>query len=270
MAKKATLWATIVVLLFGVRGDALALSGSEITVLRIGKADAILVQSAGKTVLIDAGEDEDEDADEILALLAKKSITALDLMIITHFDNDHVGGADGVLEGIPVGQVYDADYENTKDEYKQYVKALEATGVPRFRVRSETVLDLGGMELTLLPTQMETDDDNENSLVISMTDGEHWFLFAADATDTRMQELMDEGLGEHDVLKMPHHGRYYDNLDAFVAMVGPQVAIITDSSKNPADKKTLKLLKEQGIETLQTQDGDIHVVSGPSGLTVTQ
>lgn len=268
MAKKATVWAWIVALLFGVRGDALALSGSEVTVLRIGKADAILVQSAGKTVLIDAGEDE--DAAEILALLAKKRIKALDLMIITHFDNDHVGGADGILEGISVGQVYDADYENTKDEYKQYVKALEATGVPRFRVRSELALDLGGMELTLLPTRMESDDDNDNSLVISMTDGEHWFLFAADATDTRMQELMDEGLGEHDVLKMPHHGRYYDNLDAFVAMVGPQVAVITDSSKNPADKKTLKLLKEQGIETLQTQDGDIHVVSGPSGLTVTQ
>ena len=62
----------------------------------IGKADATLIYTAESAVLIDAGEDE--DAAEILRFMQRKGIDKLDAFIITHYDKDHVGGADGILK----------------------------------------------------------------------------------------------------------------------------------------------------------------------------
>ena len=46
------------------------------------------------------------------------------------------------------------------------------------------------------------------SLVISMQHEENAFLFAGDAENPRLGELISEGIGRHDVLKVPHHGRH--------------------------------------------------------------
>lgn len=245
-----------------------ALSGTEIAVLKIGKADAIIITTAEHAVLIDAGEEE--DAEEILTFLASKRIQALDAMIITHFDKDHLGGADGILAGIEVRVVYDADYESDSKQYGEYLSALTAVGVERMRVSKPLELVYGGVQLSLMPTALETEEDNDNSLVISVADAWHTFLFAGDAEEARIDELLAGGIAQHDLLKMPHHGRTKDNLAGFLDAVAPSIAIITDSDKNPADAETLALLSTRGIDTYETRDGDIRVVSSPSGLSVMQ
>lgn len=245
-----------------------ALSGTEIIVLRIGKADAIVVRCGAYTLLIDAGEEE--DAAEILEFLAERRIPALDAMIITHYDKDHVGGADGVLDGIAVGVVYDAHYESGSKQYEEYLQALAQSGVRRVRVMEPMEVAFGDAVLHLLPTALQTDSDNDNSVVISMSDGMHTYLFAADAEEARIAELIADGIGPHDFLKMPHHGRYNGQLAALLDAVQPSVAVITDSKKNPADGETLALLAERDIPVWRTVDGNIHITGGRSGLSVSQ
>lgn len=241
---------------------------TEVAVLKVGKADAILILSGSHTVLIDAGEEE--DADEILSFLRKRNIGRLDAMIITHYDKDHVGGADGVLKGTNVAAVYDSNYESDSVQYHEYLHALEETGVPRTRVTEATELTLGNLAMTLLPTAIVDGDDNDNSLVVSLHDGMHSFFFAADATEARIAELLEDGVELHDVLKMPHHGRYEDNLGDLLDAVSPRLAIITDSEKNPAEEGTLALLEARGVHTRETKNGDIHVYSEAKGLSVDQ
>lgn len=241
---------------------------TELTVLKVGKADAIIIATKGYTILMDAGEEE--DAAEILKYLDKAGIRSIDVMVITHYDKDHVGGADGVLRGIPVLAVYDADYESDSREYYEYLYAIEQTAAPRTRVKEATALTLGSLTLTLMPTAIKEGDDNDNSLCASLRDPWHSVFFAADATEARIDELLREGLGEHDVLKMPHHGRYEKNLDDLVTAINPRLAIITDSDKNPAAKKTLELLSAREIYTCSTRDGNIHVYSEKQGLSVEQ
>ena len=65
--------------------------GLEVTVLDAGKADAILLTTPDSAVLIDCGEKG--FGDEILGELAARGIGRLDVLIVTHFDQDHVGGA---------------------------------------------------------------------------------------------------------------------------------------------------------------------------------
>lgn len=247
---------------------ALALSGTEIAVLKIGKADAIVIMTGSHTVLIDAGEEE--DAQEILSFFAERAIKTVDVMIVTHFDKDHVGGAAGVLSGIRVGVLYDADYEGSGRLYDAYEQAVKASGVPRFRVSEPLWVEWDELSFAMLPTALETDSDNDNSLVIAMADAWHTFLFAADAEEARIDELLAGGLDRYDVLKMPHHGRDKTNMAAFLQAVSPQIALITDSDKNPAEDAVLQRLRNLPVDTYQTRDGDIRVLSGAGGLTVLQ
>ena len=59
-----------------------------ITALSVGKADALVLKQAGHTVLIDTGEKD--DGDKIVRFLKNRGIHSVDLLVITHFDKDHV------------------------------------------------------------------------------------------------------------------------------------------------------------------------------------
>jgi len=263
---KRVICALLLLPLLAVTGCGRPGRGAEILILSVGKADAILITRGEHAVLIDAGEDG--DGAYILARLREMNVAGLDAMIVTHFDKDHVGGADWVLEGIPVGAVYDADYESDSKQYRQYVSAIAGAGIPRHRVRGEVALSFGGLSLTLMPTALVSEDENDLCLVVSLSDGFHTFLFMADATEPRIAELLANGLSPHDFVKMPHHGQYKDNLPELLDAVSPRMAAITDSARNPADGKTLRALAGRGIETCATKDGDIWIVSGAKGLVM--
>ena len=98
----------------------------HVTALKVGKADALLLWTEGEAVLLDAGEDD--DGEEVLEYIEEQGIDSLKAMIITHFDKDHVGGADKILEGCPVETVYYPDYEGDGKQYRQFCEALEASG----------------------------------------------------------------------------------------------------------------------------------------------
>ena len=69
-------------------------SGVRVTFFDVGKGDAILVETASHAVLIDSGYDDTKEI--ILDYMEKQEISSLDYLVITHFDKDHVGGADRV------------------------------------------------------------------------------------------------------------------------------------------------------------------------------
>ena len=93
----------------------------------VGKADAILLYNGEMAVLIDAGENG--DGKDVAEAIRARGIERLDLLIITHFDKDHVGGADKILENIEVARVLEPDYDKDSKQYRQYREALEEQGV---------------------------------------------------------------------------------------------------------------------------------------------
>ena len=102
------------------RGD---LDPLKVTILKVGKADAIVVQTEEKTMVIDAGEEE--DGEELELFLKQQYVSCIDTLIITHFDQDHVGGADTLVENLEIGQVLLPDYEGSNTEYMDFMTELE-------------------------------------------------------------------------------------------------------------------------------------------------
>jgi competence protein ComEC len=80
-----------------------------VTVLDVGQGLAVHVQTAGHDLLYDTGPAFSADANSgeriLLPYLRAEGVRRLDSLVVTHQDNDHSGGAEAVLTGIPVAEV---------------------------------------------------------------------------------------------------------------------------------------------------------------------
>lgn len=237
----------------------------------VGKADAMLITTPnGKRILIDAATND--EGKTLAKRFKQEGIDVIDLMIITHFDKDHVGGADKLVEELRVAQVLMPVYEKDSKQYTQFIEAIEESGTTeRVEMKSAKTLafDADGVQFVVTSakrTHYGKDEENDFSLVVRMTYGDTRFLFAGDAEKARQAEILDEGDVACDVLKVPYHGRLTDMSPAFIQAASPQIAFITDSEEDPASEVVLSLLTEVGADVYSARGGDLTVIS--DGITV--
>ena len=126
---------------------------------------------------------------------------------------------------------------------------------------------------TVYPPERESyakDPSNNSSLVTAMRHGECSFLFTGDAESARLQELVEEKLGQFDFLQVPHHGVWQTQLISLLNMVQPEAAVITSSEKEPEDQATVSLLEKYAGQILLTREGEVDILSDGSSLSVCQ
>lgn len=235
----------------------------KITFFDVGKGDAILIETKDTRMLIDTGYDE--TASVILDYLDRQGSGQLDYLVLTHFDKDHVGGADKVLEAVDTACILQPDYESDGGQYLEYQEALEEAGQKPELVTETRKISFDGVECLIYPPQQQEykEEDNDFSLVISMTYGEQRFLFAGDCEKERLKELLEQTEFElqHDLLKVPHHGRKEKNSEEFLEAVSPAAAVITCSQEEPADEKIRRILRQTGTQVYTTAEGTVTCVS---------
>lgn len=242
----------------------------EMVFFNAGKADACLLRTKNSTVLIDAGKNK--FGKELVSYLNEQGITKIDALFITHFDKDHVGGADRVLETVNVHQVYEPAYASDSKQYIQYRKALDAVQTSCVSLEQNMTLELDGVSYLIdVANQSFYGDNEENdfSLVISIRHGDNTFLMAGDAENPRLSELIAEGVGEHDLLKVPHHGRMEKLSAAFFDAVKPLYSVVTSDDEEPEEEGVMKMLQRYGSVYL-TREGTVTVVSDGKTLSINQ
>ena len=111
---------------------------------------------------------------------------------------------------------------------------------------------------------------NDMSLVVRVEYGQTSFLFAADAENDRLFELLEEGDLASDVLKVPHHGGYEALSSAFFQAVSPEYAVITSDAENPEDETVVHILSSLGATVYLTRLGSVTMVSDGENLDVSQ
>lgn len=247
-----------------------AINEFHFSILKVGKADAIILQTQNHHIMIDCGETD--DSDEVIEFLEENDISKIDYLFITHFDKDHVGGAAEVIKNTEVGSVITPDYQGTNDEYISYLQAVQKAGISPLALTEKKTYVLDDVLLEVYPPQKKaySEGDNDFSLLISITHGENNFLFTGDAEAERIAEILTVINGEYEFLKVPHHGRYSDKTESLIKQVHPEYAIITDSDKNPAEQKTVTILNKYGSKVYYTKDGDISVSSNGTEITINQ
>lgn len=250
-----------------------ASGADDLTVLgfNAGKADAFLFMTPQSTLLIDCGIKG--FGRDILAELEARGVEKLDCIIITHFDQDHVGGAARIINNFPVERILQSNSPKDSEEYEKYLKAVTNAGIEPETVRETLTFVLDGVRYTVNAPKRSTyanDASNNSSLIVSVENGENRLLFTGDAEDERMEEFLSEDWGTYDFLKVPHHGRWQETLSPLVDMTAPRYAVVTSSDDEPEDAQTLQLLQSAGVETYLTRNGAVTVHSDGVELTVTQ
>ena len=245
--------------------------GMDIYTFSIGKADCSLLSFDGMNVLIDTGEDD--DGDEIVEALFKMQIKKLDLVILTHFDKDHIGGFPEIADAVSIEKVILPDYVRSSDYYGAMEDALRAHAIPSERLSTDSSFALGGAAFTVWTSTKVYDpdkgNDNQMSLVTAVSFEQIRLLFMGDAEGGWLNDLCYNGYDlSCDILKFPYHGKWQKHLPALLALSLPSYAIVTDSDKNPAADKTLDALSAMDITTLRTADGDIHLYTDGTKVIV--
>ena len=230
-------------------------AGIDISFLKVGKADAIVIKTAEHSVLIDSANQG--EGKEIYNFCKDNGFESLDYFILTHFDKDHVGGAKAVLNKFQsIENIIQPGYTETSEEYLNYISMAEEKGYAPFVPEDVMTFMLDEAVFTVYPAMEKSySQTNDYSLVVTVEYGKKMFLFAGDAEKKRIEELtqqLPERRKGYDLVKMPHHGVAENNTDKFIDFTDPEYAVITCSKKEPADEETISLLEENKTEIFYT------------------
>lgn len=242
----------------------------RLCVLDVGKADCMLLTAGSRHILFDTGESQ--TAAQVSAWLTAQGVSRLELLVLTHNDKDHIGGAARLLRDLPVERIIQADYDEDSAAYTRYRDEAAACGLTPERLTAPLSLTVGGAELRLLPGERnDYEDDNDFSLITEVTVGVRSMLLAGDAEKERLREYL--GTAEphrFDVVKLPHHGSWNGATKEFLTAFCGDCAIVSTSAEEKPAKKLRKWFEENERRLLCTYDGTVTVLTDGSTLSVTQ
>lgn len=235
---------------------------AQVDVLKIGKADCIVINTGTKIVMIDTGEKE--NLDDVRDFMRDRGYKKVDTLILTHFDKDHIGGAKEIIEEYGVSTVLESTASSDSEYFHEYHLLLNQLGMSPMRLSQDYTFQSDECAFFVgVPMKKKYKDkkDNNSSLVVKMEHGETKLLFCGDAEEERLAEIIDTCAGEYDFVKLPYHGNYLENYGEFFGKIKMKYAAITDSKKKPADTRTLDLLAEEGVAVLETRNGTVSFFS---------
>lgn len=244
----------------------------------VGQGDSVLIQSDGKTVLIDAGENN--KGDDVLSYLETLGIHSLDYVIGTHAHSDHIGGLDTVINSIEVKNVllYDLPEKHipSTKTYIDLLKAIDNNNVNLISAKAGEEISLGDGKIEILgPVSEKYNDLNDFSIVCNFTFGEKTFLFMGDSEIAAEIDLINYSSNlSADVLKVGHHGSRYSCCNEFLDAVNPSVAVISvgkSNSYNHPHDETINALTQRDVEILRTDfSGNIVISTNGKKLKISK
>ncbi|MFR8044217.1 ComEC/Rec2 family competence protein [Clostridium butyricum] len=236
----------------------------------VGQADSILIQQGNENMLIDAGNNDDENT--LKNYLVSLGVKELKYAIATHPHEDHIGSMNYIINSLKVGQIYAPKVTASTKTYENLVNAVKNKGM-QFKVPSvgETFY-VGQAKCTILaPNNSTYDDLNNYSIVVKVEFGNNSFLFTGDAEETSEKEMLSKGLNlKADVLKVGHHGSRTSSSDTFLNAVNAKYAVISVGKSNDyghPNSETLARLNSRKVDVYRT---DIHgtVIAVSDGNTI--
>jgi competence protein ComEC len=243
-------------------------------VLKVGKADCLLLRCGGQSLLLDGGNDADEAY--IFNYLDGLGITKLDYVVNSHPHEDHLGSLDAVVLKYRPTVAFLSPKTHTTRNYEDLLLALDEAGSEVIIPAAGEGFALGGAQIEFLSPEKGAefgDNINDWSLVMLLRMGNDRLLFMGDAESKAESALLAGGFDlRADLIKIGHHGSNTSSKKSFLQAVLPKIAVITcdkDEEKGAPNEKVLKRLEELGVEVHRTDlEGNLVFVSSGDGITL--
>ena len=276
-----------------------------ISYLDVGQGDSILITTpGGGHILVDGGgtvsfrnkepwrirrSPFEVGAKTLLPLLKQRGIHRLDAVILTHGDQDHAGGLQAVLEGMPVSALLFNGTLAGTELYSKLMNTALDTGVRLYPVQQGLVLapDEATQLHFLWPEPLadgqsllnEVEDQNHESVVFRLEMNGHNFLFTGDMDQAAEAAILSEaeqsGISSGppiDVLKVAHHGSKTATGVDWLAFWNPATAVISAGVNNlygHPNGEVLDRLAAADTAVYRTdQQGEIQLIVKPDQILV--
>lgn len=193
-----------------------------VTMLDVGQGLAVVVRTRNHALLYDAAPrfgDFDLGERVVLPSLRALNIEQLDLLLLSHGDNDHIGGASAVIEGMPV----------------EHVISGEAGRLPsRWQAQPCRQRSWRWDGVTLQSWRWaDASDANQASCVLIIEAQGERIVLTGDIDVAAESALLASGLElEARWLLSAHHGSRSSSSRAFVQRVAPQAVLISRGKHN--------------------------------------
>ena len=197
----------------------------RVTMLDVGQGQCILLQSGGKSFLVDCGGTDAKDASDSAAeTLLSQGISRLDGLILTHYDSDHSNGVVNLLSRIDADGVFIPSAEDPEG-----IGALVAdhTGGTVLRIRETLALTYEDTVVTIIPPVL-TDSSNDSSLCVLFQTNNCAILITGDRSAFGERALLRQAaLPDLDVLVVGHHGSAGSVCEELLRETTPEIAMIS-------------------------------------------
>lgn len=204
-------------------------SNLEVVMFDVGEADSMLISTPSKKVniLIDTGRGI--DINNIIIYLKSIGISKLNYLIITHGDEDHIGGALYLIDNFKVDNVIlnKGDYTELEVELITHLKNKNIK-----YTNNINKIPLLGSYMYLLNTK-KFSNENDNSIVTYFEYQKYKFLFMGDSSSKTEEYLINNyNLANISFLKVGHHGSNTSSSTHFINKINPKVSLISVGRNN--------------------------------------
>lgn len=224
--------------------------------LDVGQGDATLIRTPDGDVLIDTGTNASER--ELMLRLKRLGVQKLRLLVLSHADEDHVGGADAVLSSLSVEEVWIGADTDFGEPFLRVLEEIRARQIPLYSPVAEEVRSIGTLVFEILSPMLHTGwKGNNGSLVFRFCYGNLRVLFMGDVESDVEEEICLRYASRLacDVYKVPHHGAATNAGHRVAEAASPQYAVIFcsgDNSYGHPHGQQLELLHSVGASVLRT------------------
>ncbi len=227
-----------------------------LTVVDVGQGTSVLLRTATHLLVYDAGPQYSPEADAgervLLPLLAANGERRIDLLMLSHRDSDHVGGAAALIGALPV----DAISSSLEEAHP-----LRRAGPPQRRCEAGQSWQWDGVAFEVLHPQPQDYErarkSNAMSCVLRVRGHNASVLLAGDIEREQEAALvaMHGTALNSDVLLVPHHGSRTSSSAAFIDAVQPRVAVIQAGYRNRFGHPVIEVVeryREHGVHLVDT------------------
>ena len=217
----------------------------EIHFLDVGQGDSCFIITPNhKTILIDGGGSTsntfDVGKDTVIPYLLDKGYTKLDYVLISHFDQDHIGGILPVLEEFTVGQIFITKQGEVSENFETFLKLVKQKNLKVREVKKGDKITIGDVTFHILwPVEKQIEENilNNNAMVMKLQYKDFSMLFTGDIEEVAEKKILEVYKNHLDilkssVLKVAHHGSKSSSTEEFLKAVNAKVAIIGVGENN--------------------------------------
>lgn len=238
----------------------------NVTFLDVGQGDSSVISTSnGFDILIDAGPGT--AGPTVLAFLTNHGIDSLEVIVISHNHEDHLGGLIDVLQSaISVGTIYYNGNTCTTQICQNVWAEMGNRGITPVTVTNGNTFVWDTLDAEIFnPQTSHTGDENEDSVVLDLSFFEDELLYTGDIGFGTETNLLNQSLLHSiDILKVAHHGSAYSTSTAFLTATSPVDSVISvgaDNTFGHPSSETLAQLTDSGTTIYQTDiDGDVNFI----------